>query len=403
MTKPIPKETHRMSGLSDLGQSTGIGHYLSDQTAIEDFVRGCTFFATGGGGLPKNGIASLASELGAGRQIGWVAPEDIDDETMVACPFLMGSIAPHSPETLREMEGFGFIETVNSEKDRMRKALEELEEYAGVQIGAIIPIELAGANTSAAVAAASALGIAVFDGDFTGRAIPEIHQTTPYLHDKPILPITSVDEWGNVALIKAGTNYRVIERLGKLISATGYGLAGQAGFLMKAREAKALVVQGTLSASHDLGRFIRETRETGSDNMATAIAERLGGAVLLEGTVTKKNEDDRLGYYWGDFTVAASGGDRLKVWFKNENHVSWLNDVPFVTSPDLISLVDRQTGEPIPNPLVEKGQDVAVIATPSPQHFRTPKGIDVLGPRYFGFDIDHSPLETLVKNRSVVS
>ena len=38
-------------------------------------------------------------------------------------------------------------------------------------------------------------------------------------------------------------------------------------------------------------------------------------------------------------TAASWGGDRgfsgtLRVWFKNENHVSWLDGKPYVASPD---------------------------------------------------------------------
>ncbi|MFW5642942.1 MAG: DUF917 domain-containing protein, partial [Alkalispirochaeta sp.] len=366
---------------------------LTDQTAIEDFVRGCTFYATGGGGLPKNGIASLVSELGNNGGPGWIDPSDLSDDAVVACPFLMGSIAPHTPEVIAEMEGFGFDETtsINTEKDRMAKAVEELAEYTGRRIDAIVPIELAGANTSAAVAAASVLGIPVLDGDYTGRAIPEIQQTTPYLHDKVITPISSVDEWGNVSFIKEALNYRVTERIGKLISAGAYGLAGQAGFLLSGKEVKEIIIAGTLTESYNLGRFIREAREAGKDVVAELV-QYIGGWILLEGEVTAKDDEDKLGYYWGTNTVTGKGaheGDTLKIWFKNENHVCWKNDEPYVTSPDIISIVDRKTGDPIPNPLVEAGQDVAVVAMPARPQFMTEKGIGILGPRYFGFDIDY--------------
>ncbi|ADK82749.1 DUF917 domain-containing protein [Sediminispirochaeta smaragdinae] len=368
---------------------------FKDKTAIQDFVRGCTFFATGGGGLPNNGIASLNSELDAGRSVGWIDASELDDDALVVCPFLMGSIAPHTPEVTKEMEGFGLVSTVNTEKDRLKKAVEELADYTGKKISAIVPIELAGANTSGAVAAAAALGIPVLDGDYTGRAIPEIQQTTPYLHGKTILPITSVDEWGNVAILKSAINYRVTERIGKLISAGAYGLAGQAGFLMKAADAKKIIIAGTMTESYELGRFIRERREAGKA-VVKDLADKLHAWILIEGEVTGKEEDDRLGYYWGTNTITGIGrfsGEVLKVWFKNENHVSWKNGKPFVTSPDIISLVDLKTGEPIPNPLVRTGQKVAVIGMKARSEFRTPKGIDILGPRYFGHDFDYRPVE----------
>ena len=201
---------------------------LKTREDVEDFVRGCAFYATAAGGLPANGIASLMSEIDAGRDIVMTDHEDLADDAVTACPFLMGPIAPQTPEVLAKMAGFGFTETVNTEKDRMRKAIEELEDYMGITIDAIVPIELAGANTSAAVAASSGMGKMVLNGDYTGRAIPEIQQTTPYLHARKIRPISFVDEWGDVCFIKDAPNYRVAERLSKSISAGASGLARQA-------------------------------------------------------------------------------------------------------------------------------------------------------------------------------
>lgn len=31
--------------------------------------------------------------------------------------------------------------------------------------------------------------------------------------------------------------------------------------------------------------------------------------------------------------------------------------------------------------------------------WRTPKGIEVIGPRHFGFDFDYQPIEEVMKNR----
>lgn len=369
---------------------------LKTQQDVEDIVRGFTFYATGGGGLPKNGIASLMSELEAGREIVLSDVNSLPDDALTACPFLMGSIAPHTEEVLQEMRGFGFTESVNTEKDRMLKAVEELEEYTGQRIDAIIPIELAGANTSAAIAAAGALGKKVLNGDYTGRAIPEIQQTTPYLNGKLITPISSVDEWGNICFIKEATNYRVAERIGKLISSGAYGLAGQAGFLLSGKETKEVIIPNTLEESYTLGKLIRESNEQGKDPIQETV-RALGGWEIFTGEITSKDDEDRIGYYWGTYTIKGQDeyrGHNANVWFKNENHMCWIDDAPAVTSPDIIVLVDSKTGEPVPNPLSEPGQVVTILAFQSRPQFKTQKGIDILGPRYFGYDVDYVPIET---------
>ena len=371
---------------------------LTNIQEATDFVRGCTFYATGGGGLPENGIESLMSEINEKGFVQITDISEIPDDAVAVCPFLMGSIAPHDEATLKEMAGFGFIDGVNKEKARLAKAIQELEAYTGVKTTVVVPIELAGANTSGPISAGSSLGMMAVDGDYCGRAIPEILQITPYLYDRKWLPVASVDEWDNVCIIKKATNLRVVERIGKLISAGAYGLAGQAGFIMSGKELKETVIAGTLSKSYELGKFIREAQEAHLDHIPQKIAEKVGGWVLAEGKRTDFEDEDRIGYYWGTTTILSDSGDEYKIWFKNENHVCWKNGEPFVSSPDLICVVDRHTGEPIPNPKMRQAQDVAIIVLPCDERFRQDKIKKVLDPQYFGFeDISYVPVEERMK------
>ena len=374
--------------------------YLTNKTEVEDFVRGCTFYANGGGGLPENGIGSLMSEIERGGKVGWVDISEIPDDHLAVCPFLMGSIAPHDEDTLKEMAGFGFVNGINKEKDRLAKAIQELEAYTGKKLDVVVPIELAGANTSGAISAGNFLGMLAVDGDYCGRAIPEILQITPYLMKKDYLPISSVDEWGNVCIIKNSTNLRVAERIGKLISAGAYGLAGQAGFIMTGKELKETVIAGTMTESYELGKFIRETRETGG-NVVEQLSKRLGAWVVTEGEVVSVEDEDRIGYYWGTTTIRGQGqfnGDEVKIWFKNENHLCWKNGQPLVSSPDLICVVDKTTGEPVPNPKMKSAHEVAVLVFPCKPQLREERIKNVLCPKYFGFeDIDYVPVEEAMK------
>ena len=95
-----------------------------------------------------------------------------------------------------------------------------------------------------------------------------------------MLPVTSVDEWGNTCIIKDAVNLRVVEKIGKLISAGGYGLAGQAGFVMTGKELKETVIPGTLTKAYEVGRFIREAREAGETQMVKKLAEKIGAYIL---------------------------------------------------------------------------------------------------------------------------
>ncbi len=370
---------------------------LKNEVDVRDFVRGCTLLGTGGGGLEENGVQSLLSELAAGKEISWIDIEDVPDDALTACPFLMGSIAPHTEELIKEMNAYEMNKqnSCYTEKERIAHSITELEQYVGKKIQAVVPLELGGASTPGCIGAGLVHGIPAVDGDYTGRAIPEIPQTTPYLKGVKLWPLSVVDEFGNASIIKNAMNYRVVERMGKKISEVAFGLTGDTGFLMTGKEMKNVILRGTLSKSLKLGRLIREANEKGEDPV-NAIVEELHGWTLIKGKIVNKVTEDREGYYWGYHTIEGTGeydGQTVKIWFKNENHVCWKNDEPIVTSPDSIIVINKNNGKPYTNPKLEVGMEVAAIGIKAIDEFRSEKGIGILGPRYFGFDIDYIPIE----------
>ena len=371
---------------------------LKDEEEIRDFVRGCAFFGTGGGGDPRDGLEQLIKQFEAGKEIKWADISGIPGDTMTVCAYGMGSIAPQTPEQTAEMKKLGLAE--EKIEDKLAAAIEELEKYTGEKVGAIVPVEIGGANTPAPVATGAGLGLSVVDGDYSGgRAIPELVQTTPHLNGHTMVPLASVDQWGDVCVLKDAANNQVAEKMGKLISILAYGrLAGNATYLMRAEEMKSIIVPNTLTRALEVGRAIRKAREAGKDPV-DAIVGYTDGWVLFTGKVIKKDDEDREGYYWGTVTLRGLGEyakNNFKWWFKNENHISWFDGKPLVTSPDIISVVDPETGEPITNPRVAAGDDVAVIGVRGSGAFRTGAGLGVLGPKHFGFDIEYNPIEKMM-------
>jgi DUF917 family protein len=370
---------------------------LKTETDVRDFVRGCTLLGTGGGGLEENGLQSLLSELKAGKEISWVDVDDVPDNATTACPFLMGSIAPHTPELVKEMDSYGMNDQTSlyTEKERIANSIDELQKYLDKKIDFVVPLELGGASTPGCIAAGLVHGIPAVDGDYTGRAIPEIPQTTPYLKNLQLWPLAVVDEFGDVSIIKGAMNYRVVEKLGKKISEVAYGLTGDTGFVFTGKETKDVILKGTLSRCLKLGQLIREANEQKKDPVE-AVVKELGAWTLIKGTLTGKDTEDKQGYYWGYHTITGSGefeGQTVKIWFKNENHICWKNENVIVTSPDSIVVIDKNTGMPCTNPNLKTGMEVAAIGIKAIDVFRSEKGIGILGPRYFGFDLDYIPIE----------
>ncbi len=374
---------------------------LRTEQEAEDFLRGLTLLGTGGGGRPEVGRSYLRGLLAEGKLIGWTDVAEIPDDAWTCCPFGMGSIAPTAPLGPAERAQLGYGEIVAPRP--FLRAVEELEAYAGVRITAIAPFELGATNTTAPLDAAVRLGVPLVDGDYSARAVPELVQTTAALHGKSITPAAIADPWGNVLVLKEVGSLALAEAIGKSVSivtkkADPLASCAHAGFLMSAKDMKASIIPGTLTRTLAVGAAIREARTRGEDPVRAAAA--MAGWVLFEGTVVKKEWESREGYMYGTTTIrgeAGCAGEELRIWFKNENHVSWRNGKPFVTSPDLMCVVQRETAEPTTNSDLAEGTRVAVLGFRADDRYRSARGVELLGPRHYGFDLAYVPIEEVVR------
>jgi hypothetical protein len=80
--------------------------------------------------------------------------------------------------------------------------------------------------------------------------------------------------------------------------------------------------------------------------------------------------------------------------------MAFLNDKPIVMPPDLIIVMD--SNGPVTNDKVKVGEEVAVIGASAPGIWRGERGLELFGPRHFGFNFEYVPVEELVKRYGVV-
>jgi DUF917 family protein len=369
---------------------------LENRQDCEDFVRGCLFMGTGGGGSVAWGMGMLQDALDRSLPLEWVDVDDIPDDVWTVTPYGMGSIAPLTQETLDEIERVGLQDKLGDRS--MEDAVKELGRYLGKPIGCLVAAELGAGNTPAPLVTGARMGVAVVDGDYAGRAIPDEMQGTPFLYGKHSWPFASVDKWGNITIAKYTVNPHMLERIGKMLAVAAYGGTTIAATPLPASEMKEILVRGTLTKSFNLGRAMRLAREEGEDPIDAAL-KATGGWRLFEGEVTGKDWEDRGGYMFGTTHIRGTGdyaGRTLDVWFKNENHVTWLDGEPWVCSPDLVTLAYRD-GQGTTNTLIKEGDEVVAIGIKGLEAFRTEFGLnEAAGPRYFGFDIDYVPIEELM-------
>lgn len=113
------------------------------------------------------------------------------------------------------------------------------------------------------------------------------------------------------------------------------------------------------------------------------------------------------GFNKGSLIIEGSArfsGIKLNIDFQNENYVAFTlrsdgsKDV-LATVPDLISLVDENTGQPIITEEVRYGLRVAAIASPCFPQWATPQGLATVGPAVFGYqDVVYNPVKVYKKH-----
>jgi len=374
---------------------------LRTRQECEDLVRGLCFRGAGGGGPPSSGLQLLLHQLEAGREIRWVDLGSLPDTTWTVTVAGMGGRAGEGG-TQEELEQLGCVKEKYDHLGLAVAAVRALEDSEGVKVEAIVPGETGGTAVPSAIAAALEFGVPVVDGDYAGgRAIPEVPQALPELKGLPVCPMSFVTRWGDVVILKETVSSAMADRIGRMITVASYGSVGFSWYLMQARQVKDVVARDTLTAALEVGRAIREAREKGRDPVTEAI-KAVKGWLLFEGEITAMEVADEESYAFGVGTHRLKGlreyqGHTFNVWYKNEYHVSWLDDKPFVTSPDSMIIVQRDTGEPAISYDFAVGDTVAVIGRKAHDAHRTEEGVRALGPRHFGFDLDYVPIEERVK------
>lgn len=369
---------------------------LTDRTEIEDFLRGANFMSASGGGDPAVQRRLLHDDLDRGVTLEW-EPLDPAADLLTCTACFSGSIAPEVFEDSPEAKALAPGERLERP---MAEAIGELEKDLGRSIDAVVSVEIGGINTGAVLDAAANLGKRVIDGDYAGRAIPELHATTPHVFGVEVLPWALVDEFGNRLVIRKAASDAFAERIGKFLAQASFGLIGCALVPLPASEVGRIYVPGTLTECLELGRAIRLAQEQDRDPVRAA-ADALDGWVLFRGTIAER-EWKNTGYLEGTHVIAGEGefaGHSMKIWFKNENHMSWMDGRPFVCSPDLMEVCDGQTGEPLVNTYLQEEDRVAVVGRRRRPQFDSEAGLAALGPAHFGWDVPFTPIETLVPKR----
>lgn len=353
---------------------------------LPDLARGAAVLGTGGGGDPHVG-RMLVEQVMTGP-VTVLDIDEIDDADLIVPVAQMGAPtvgvekvpAGHEPVT----------------------ALRTIEKHLGKKAAATIPVECGGINSMIPLLVACRTGLPVVDGDGMGRAFPELQMKTFAAYGVPGSPMAMAGERGETVIIDTGADDKRMEWLARGVTMRMGGVAHVAEFTMTGAQVRATAIRRTLTLALRIGRALREARES-HEAPTRALARTIADTdyrhlrVLFSGKVVDVERRTDGGFARGKAKFASFDGDsQLSLLFQNEHLVAEIDGRVACTVPDLICVLDAESGEPITTEGLSYGQRTTVIAIATPPVMRTPEALGAFGPEAFGLPGPFKPVEDLL-------
>lgn len=360
---------------------------------IEDFALGGGLFGCGGGGDTHIGKLMLQIEMERLPEIPVLSIHEVPEDAIVVLTAVVGA-----PSV--------FLEKLpNGGEDR--RVIEQIEKECGKPVFGILVGEVGGLNSVLPAVTAARLGLPLIDADPTGRCVPSVHATSFNINGLNVSPIVIVDEFLNTVVIHTDDHLKGEKLTRSMIVEMG-GSAIFAFCPITGAQLRKIGLPGAVTHPVQVGRTIREARANGT-NPFDAVARLLTNTplygwadTLIEGKIVDVERRSDTGFTIGRATIRSLGnGDRLlELQFQNEHLIARVNGEVMATVPDLITVLDSETGEHIGTDRLRYGQRVTVMVAKAPDIWRTERGLALLGPRTYGIDCDYVPVELLVGNGS---
>ena len=330
-----------------------------DKASIENIAIGAAFLGTGGGGDPYIGKLMAISAVEKNGPVKLYSVDEIGDEDFFIPAALMG--AP-SVSSEKFPNGSEFV-----------KVFQKLARYLGEdKIAGTYPMEAGGVNSMIPIVVAAQLGLPLIDCDGMGRAFPELQMVTFNLDGISATPMAITDEKGNIGIFETIDN-KWTERLARAATVEMGASALVSLYPTTGAQMKRSGVHHVVTLSEQIGEIISSNHRDAKEKLHELL-KLVSGYELFQGKIVDVIRETKGGFNLGKMDGQVVG-----------------------MTPDLLCLVDYETLTPVTTESLKYGKRVRVIGLPAHEKWRTDKGIQTAGPRYFGYDYDYVPIEELVK------
>ncbi|XP_060597599.1 uncharacterized protein LOC132751461 [Ruditapes philippinarum] len=408
------------------------GEWLLSEYDIECIHIGAGILGCGGGGSPHLGRLLALRSLRSGKKIRVLTPSRFyqnahpENDLVCSVAFMGAPVAVYEKlvagnETTGALACLqdlycvgGYKDGDLTNKDGVDIVKEEhvtyIDDYkvtAGEQLSmgdkrlsALMSGEIGGMNGMEPLVVGAALDLPVLDCDGMGRAFPELQMFTPFIYGNNPYPATLADDKGrHAAILYADSPKSVENHFRKVVINMGCSGGTVLSHFNKDRVLSSTVLHST-SHAWRIGDTILRAR-TENTSPVDEVVKLEHGKILVYGKISDVLRETTGGFNKGKFVITGLdqyAGKTINIEFQNEfliaREVSEGNHKLLACVPDLITLMDADTAQPIQTEELRFGIRVAVVAMRASPTISSEQALKFVGPQAFGYgaDVQYTPL-----------
>lgn len=354
---------------------------------LKNILYGCAILGTGGGGTLDDGFALVDEAISKGKRFRLASFDDLSPDAIIGTPYGCGAISPLTDEEIAKYSRLSV-----PEESMYVLCMEQMEKFLGRPVDAVVSTELGGMNTATAFFCGAMADRLILDADPAGRSVPALQHSTYFLQGVPMCPMSVMNRFGEGAVFTNVFDDERGEDMVRALAVVSQNMIAVMDHVNTASVLKNATIPGAISYAEKIGKAFLENRDSG--NYVQAVTEAGNGKIMFSGVIESNDWETRDGYTFGDTVINGSGayeGKSLRIWYQNENIISWLDGEFYVTVPDLICVFNEDEKAPQLNPYGKSGTNVSVVALPAPVEWTTERGLEVFGPKSFGYDVEYTP------------
>jgi uncharacterized protein len=339
---------------------------------LEELRIGSAILGSGGGGDPTNCAIMARYEIEKRGSVSLIDFSDLDPDDLIAPIGFIG--APMAD-----------IEKIPSGREFII-LFDILEKHLEKKVDVVMPFEIGGGNAFTPLMVGAQLGLPVLDADMMGRAFPEAQMSSCHLAGISPNPVFMADAVGNTTIIHAINSY-ACERIGRHVAIAAGSISAMIMYILSGAQSSKCTLHKSISKAMAIGKVHQEATKRGKDPLEP-ILKLCKGVCLGSGKITDIDRAISKGFLHGT-VVIQNNTDKIELEYQNEYLIAKYNSEIVATTPDILMLLEKDTGTPVTSELLQYGLKVNLIALPAPEIWTTAEGLELVGPRYFGYEFDY--------------